>query len=232
MFGTRLSTVIVIATALGVIASPGAAMAATPVDGTVAGSVAGTVASTAATTGTVTVMLMNPQKEPFPLVNVGVSMVNENGVRKFGLTNLEGEVTLTNVPVGSRWHIIATPQQVAGRWALLTGMRWDVTVTAGQHDWVVVVLRYGGSINGTVSTAAGPSRLATVTAVGGWSNGTYQTSTNGSGKYELGGLPSGDYVIYFRFGDYPVAKTMRHITAQYADNPWSVLTGVDAVITR
>jgi len=193
----------------------------------------GAPAATAAepATGTITVMLMTPPKEPLPLVNAGIVMTNEFGATRTGLTNLEGELTLENVPVGSHWSIQATPQQVAGRWGRLTGVRWGVTVEAGKHDWVVVVLRYGGSISGTVTTAAGvAARTAQVTAVGGWSNKTYRTWTDNSGRYSLGSLPSGDYTVTYGSRAIGLATTTADITAQYSNNPWSVLTGVDVTL--
>ena len=193
----------------------------------------GAPAATAAepATGTITVMLMTPPKEPLPLVNAGIVMTNEFGATRTGLTNLEGELTLENVPVGSHWSIQATPQQVAGRWGRLTGVRWGVTVEAGRHDWVVVVLRYGGSITGGVTTAAGvPARNAPVVAVGGWSQKTYRTWTDNSGRYSIGSLPSGDYTVTYGSKSVGTATTTADITAQYSTNPWSVLTGVDVTL--
>jgi hypothetical protein len=181
-----------------------------------------------AATGTITVMLMTPPKEKLPLVNAGIVMTNEFGVTRTGLTNLEGQLTLQNVPVGSRWSIAATPQLVAGRWQQLPGIRWGVTVTEGRHDWVAVVIRYGGSIGGGVTSADGAARNAAVTAVGGWSNKTYRTWTNNSGRYELGGLPTGEYTVTYRLGTRSATISGVHIDAQYDSLPWSVLTGVDA----
>lgn len=209
---------------LGAMGAPGAS-AAEP-----AGA-ADTTAATTAATGTITVMLMTPPKEPLELVNAGIVMTNEFGATRTGLTNLEGQLTLENVPVGSHWSIAATPQQVAGRWGRLTGVRWGVTVEAGKHDWVVVVLRYGGSISGTVTTAAGvAARTAQVTAVGGWSNKTYRTWTDNSGRYSLGSLPSGDYTVTYGSRAIGLATTTADITAQYSNNPWSVLTGVGVTL--
>jgi hypothetical protein len=208
-------------------------MTAAIVSAVVALGAVGAPAATAAepATGTITVMLMTPPKEPLPLVNVGIVMTNEFGATRTGLTNLEGELTLENVPVGSHWSIAATPQLVAGRWGRLAGVRWGVTVEAGQHDWVVVVLRYGGSITGGVTTSAGiPARNAQVTAVGGWSNKTYRTSTDNSGRYSLGSLPSGGYTVTYGSKTLGFATTTADITAQYSNNPWSVLTGVDVVL--
>lgn len=186
---------------------------------------------TASATGTITVMLMTPPKEPLPLVNVGIVMTNEFGATRTGLTGLDGKLTLENVPVGSHWSIAATPQSVAGRWGRLVGSRWGVTVAEGQHDWVVVVLRYGGSITGGVTTSAGTAaRNAQVTAVGGWSNKTYRTWTDNSGRYSLGSLPSGDYTVTYGSRAIGTATTTVDITAQYSSNPWSVLTGVDVVL--
>jgi len=191
---------------------------------------AATVAAPAAT-GTITVMLMTPPKEKLPLVNAGIVMTNEFGVTRTGLTNLEGQLTLQNVPVGSRWSIAATPQLVAGRWQQLPGIRWGVTVTEGRHDWVAVVIRYGGSIGGAVGTPDGTAaRNAAVTAVGGWSNKTYRTWTNNSGRYELGGLPTGEYTVTYRLGGLATTLENIHIDAQYASLPWSVLTGMDVVV--
>lgn len=188
------------------------------------------VAETPAT-GTVTVMLMTPPKERLPLVNVGIVMTDEFGATRTGLTDLDGELTLENVPVGSHWSIAATPQLVAGRWGRIAGVRWGVTVEAGQHDWVVVVLRYGGSITGGVTTAAGvPARNAPVVAVGGWSQKTYRTWTDNSGRYSIGSLPSGDYTVTYGSTTVGTATTTADITAQYSTNPWSVLTGVDVTL--
>ena len=185
-------------------------------------------ADATAATGTITVMLMTPPKERLPLVNAGIVMTNEFGATRTGLTNLEGELTLENVAVGSHWSIAATPQQVAGRWGQLAGVRWGVTVEAGKHNWVVVVIRYGGSITGGVTTAAGiPARNAQVTAVGGWSNKTYRTWTDNSGRYSLGSLPSGAYKVTYGSRAIGTATITTDITAQYSNNPWSVLTGVD-----
>ena len=194
------------------------------------GAPAATAAETAAT-GTITVMLMTPPKEPLLLVNVAIVMTNEFGATRTGLTNLEGELTLENVAVGSHWSIAAQPHLVAGRWGRLAGVRWGVTVEAGKHVWSVVVLRYGGSIGGGVTTSTGvAARNAQVTAVGGWSNKSYRTSTDNSGRYSLGSLPSGDYTVTYGSKQLGLATTTAHITAQYSNNPWSVLTGVDVVL--
>jgi hypothetical protein len=187
----------------------------------------------AAATGTITVMLMDPLKQKLPIVNAGIVMTNEFGATRTGLTNPDGQLTLENVPVGSRWSIAATPQLVngEGRWARLPGVRWGVTVTEGRHDWVVVVLRYGGSVTGGVTTATGEAaRNAQVRAVGGWSNKVYTTWTNNSGRYSLGGLPTGDYTITFGTRATGQTTIRRHIDAQYGDKPWSVLTGVDVTL--
>lgn len=189
------------------------------------------VAAEPAATGTITVMLMNPLKEKLPLVNAGIVMTNELGARRTGLTNLEGQLTLSNVPAGSRWSIAAQPQLVAGRWCLLAGNRSGVTVTAGQHVWVVVVIRYGASISGTVTTPEGAARTAAVIATGGWSNKTYRTWTNNSGRYELGCLPSGEYSVVYRSGQYTSTSTGIRVHAQYSTLPWSVLTGMDAALS-
>ena len=188
-------------------------------------------AADSAATGTVTVMLMTPPKEPLPLVNVGIVMTNEFGATRTGLSNLEGELTLENVPVGSHWSIAAQPQLVAGRWGRLAGVRWGVTVEAGKHVWSVVVLRYGGSISGGVTTSAGiAARNAQVTAVGGWSNKTYRTWTDNSGRYSLGSLPSGDYTVTYGSRAIGLATKTVHVTAQYSNDPWTVLTGFDATL--
>jgi hypothetical protein len=71
-------------------------------------------------------------------------------------------------------------------------------------------------------------RNAAVTAVGGWSNKTYRTWTNNSGRYELGGLPTGEYTVTYRLGTRSATISGVHIDAQYDSLPWSVLTGVDA----
>ena len=111
------------------------------------------------------------------------------------------------------------------------GVRWGVTVEAGKHVWSVVVLRYGGSISGGVTTSAGiAARNAQVTAVGGWSNKTYRTWTNNSGRYELGGLPTGEYTVTYRLGGLATTLESVHIDAQYAALPWSVLTGMDVIV--
>jgi hypothetical protein len=196
------------------------------------GMMAGPAAATESVgTGTITVMLMDPLKQKLPIVNAGIVMTNEFGATRTGLTNLEGQLTLENVAAGSHWSIAATPQLVAGQWSRLPGVRWGVTVVAGQHDWVVVVIRYGGSITGGVTTAAGEAaRNAQVRAVGGWSNKTYTTSTNNSGRYSLGGLPTGEYTVTYGTKSTGQATITRHIDAQYGDKPWSVLTGVDVTL--
>jgi hypothetical protein len=188
-------------------------------------------ADEAGATGTITVMLMTPPKEKLPLVNAGIVMTNEFGQTRTGLTNLEGQLTLENVPVGSRWSIAATPQLVAGQWQRLPGIRWGVTVTEDQHDWVAVVIRYGGSITGGVTTPTGEgARNAQVKAVGGWSNKTYTTWTNNSGRYSLGGLPTGEYTVTYGNRAMGIATFRTHIDAQYDTKPWSVLTGVDVTL--
>jgi hypothetical protein len=208
------TTVMLITMALGMAVSPA-----------VAGETTGT--------GTITVMLMDPLKQKLPINSAGIVMTNEFGATRTGLTNLEGQLTLENVPVGSRWSIAATPpsRNGQGQWARLAGVRWGVTVTEGQHDWVVVVLRYGGSITGGVTTATGEAaRNAQVRAVGGWSNKVYTTWTNNSGRYSLGGLPTGEYTVTYGTRAMGQATIHRHIDAQYADKPWSVLTGVDVAL--
>jgi hypothetical protein len=196
------------------------------------GMMAGPAAATESVgTGTVTVMLMDPLKRKLPIVNAGIVMTNEFGATRTGLTDLGGRLTLENVAAGSHWRIAATPQLVAGQWSRLPGVRWGVTVVAGQHDWVVVVIRYGGSITGGVTTSAGgAARNAQVRAVGGWSNMTYTTSTDNSGRYSLGGLPTGEYTVTYGTRATGRATIARHIDAQYGDKPWSVLTGVDVAL--
>jgi hypothetical protein len=210
----RIVIILAIALGLAVTASPTVASASAPVH-----------------TGTVTVMLMTPPKAKLPLVNTGIVMENETGTIRSGLTDLAGQITLYDVPEGSHWHIIATPQIVLGQGQLLPGNKWGITVLAGEHSWVAVVLRIGGSIGGGVRNAAGPVGGVRVTATGGWSNKAYSTTTNGAGRYSIGGLPSGDYIVSYKYAGYTAATNERPVTAQYSTNAWSIWTGVDGYLT-
>ncbi|WP_213815031.1 carboxypeptidase-like regulatory domain-containing protein [Glaciihabitans sp. dw_435] len=210
----RIATMTAAIALFGVIGVPAAASAATT------------------STGTVTVMLMTTSKQELAMAGASVVMTNEKGVVRSGRTASNGQVTLYDAPAGDHWMIRAVAPAGAGIWTRLPGVRWGVPVTAGKHSWVVVVMRLGGSIGGTVRDNAGnPVPGALVVATGSDVKMTVTTHADAQGRYSVNGLPLSDFLVeYSRAPGYPVTGWWWSVRAQYGDKPRTLITNADVVV--
>jgi len=153
-----------------------------------------TAAVTSASTGALTVFMVTPNKAKISLPNVAVRLVDGQGTKvAAGSTNSAGRVTFSGVPAGP-YSVRARP----GAGVYLDHERTGVSVVAGEHEFVVAVMRHGGVLEGRAQIASGADLSnALVVARGRGTGAIVTTTTNNAGNYALVGLPTDSYSIQF-----------------------------------
>jgi hypothetical protein len=146
--------------------------------------------------GALTVMLTDPEKQPLAMDGVVVDLRTGDGsVAETATSDQRGRLTFDDVPAGT-WSLHGERTGEHGFDDVLPSDRSQVTVTAGAHDTVVLVMRKGASIGGTAHNPYGADLSGAAVVVRGWNTGTVErTVTGADGHYWVHGLPSDDYSV-------------------------------------
>jgi len=155
-----------------------------------------TAASAAPDDGTLTVMLTDPEKQPLAMEGVVVELLGAGGrIEDTATSDRRGRLTFDEVPAGT-WSLHGEREGEYGFADVLPADRAGVTVTAGVHDTVVLVMRKGASIGGTARNPYGADLYGAAVVVRGWNTGTVRRTVAGpDGRYWVHGLPSDDYSV-------------------------------------
>lgn len=173
-----IATAITAMTLIGVLVTPVTASAAVPDD------------------GALTVMLTDPDKQPLPLEGVAVDLRTPGGGTAMSATSdARGRLTFDDVPAGT-WTLHGEREGSSGFADTIPATRSGVVVTPGGHDTVVLVMRTGASIGGTVHASRGADLSGAAVVVRGWNTGTVRRTVSApGGHYWVHGLPSDDYSV-------------------------------------
>jgi hypothetical protein len=186
---TRRWTTVGITTAMtliGVLVAPVTATAAT----------ATATATAAPGTGALTVMLTDPDKQPLAMEGVAVDLRSaDGGTAASETSDQRGRLTFDTVPAGT-WTLHGEREGSYGFEDVIPAERTGVVVAPGGHETVVLVMRTGASIGGTVHNPYGADLAGASVVVRGWNTGTVQRTVSSSdGHYWVHGLPSDDYSV-------------------------------------
>ena len=207
-------------------------------------------AVTSTTTGALTVFLVTPNKVKLSLPDIPVYLVDSGGYEAgSGRTSSAGRITFSRVPAGT-YSVRAWPPPGV----YLGHLRTKVIVTAGQHEFVVAVMRHGATIEGRAQTASGADLSNALVVARGRSTATIVTTTTDNvGNYRLVGLPTDSYSIQFNarpdgvpvpihplmsydwsfWGDEPAQPGLLHriwVTEERGPVAESRITGVDGTV--
>ena len=141
-------------------------------------------------------MLTDPEKQPLAMSDVTVDLRTADGAtRATATTDPQGRLTFDDVPAGT-WSLHGERPGEHGFDDVLPTDRSGVSVAAGEHDTVVLVVRKGASIGGTAHNRSGADLSGAAVVVRGWNTGTVRKAvTSADGHYWVHGLPSDDYSV-------------------------------------
>jgi hypothetical protein len=142
-------------------------------------------------------MLTDPEKRPLAMPGVVVELRDGNGrIEDTATSDARGRLTFAGVPAGTTWSLHGERAGEYGFDDVLPSERSDISVSAGSHDTVVLVMRKGASIGGTATNPYGAALSGAAIVVRGWNTGTVRhTYAGADGHYWVHGLPSDDYSV-------------------------------------
>ena len=155
-----------------------------------------TATAAVADDGALTVMLTDPDKRPLAMEGVAVDLRTADGGTAMSATSDQrGRLTFDDVPAGT-WTLHGEREGSYGFADTIPATRSGVVVAPGAHDTVVLVMRTGASIGGTVRNPYGADLSGASVVVRGWNTGTVRrTVSSYGGHYWVHGLPSDDYSV-------------------------------------
>lgn len=142
------------------------------------------------------------------------SLSDDNG--QFEIGPFEANTTVT---------LMAQLENASSAWTGPLGMQADTTTQ--EVRGVVLKLQPGGRIEGTARTTSSHVLVHARIEANDQSIGKYETTTDGDGRYSLGGLPAGQYSLRAIPGD--LQSTNAPDTKQVKIAAGEVLTGIDIV---
>jgi hypothetical protein len=143
-----------------------------------------------------------------PLAHICVSVVRNGDAVDSDTTGSDGKYTVGPVPVAADYKVrfshcpsYPAPRIWLTQWfngAPDASTATPVAVTAGNETQDIdATMQPGGHITGTVTDGADPVEGICVSASGTGENGSGTAKTGADGAYDISGLASGDYRVYF-----------------------------------
>jgi hypothetical protein len=203
-------------------ASGAPAQAATPTQAATSAPTA--VAGAQAGTGTLTVMLMTPQKTRIERTDVEITLgTYDDQEHWIAETDAGGEATFSDVPAAADYVVHSYDTFPDGWSTRIAGARWQVAVQPGVHSWVVSVSREGAVVHGSVLAADGAAvNLAKVAIHDDWNDREYDTWTNADGRYQMIALPTTQVTVTVTKTGYSPQVSSFVVHAEYGTNARTV----------